>query len=918
VATKYKLNTGVALGTNTNWSLTSATVVNAPAAAPGAGDIAYWQASSLGPSLTGSISPDGIQVDGASANITHSSGIITVGSSGFTFASTNNRAWTETGTIAVGAVNQTWALANTAATTGINASTITGSSTINITNNTVGLNNTYAQLVVSGACAGFTGTLDFQNNTSLVVNATSTLSAADITISGTGTRIIPLLAAGGILNAAAKNLNINNDLTLGFTGRSFTIANAVNLGSSSRTITANGTTILSGAVTGSGALSISGSGDLRITGTAKAFSGSVDVSSGTLYLGDGNTTSNLLTSVPSINLSSNSSTLWLYSSVAGVYTNTMPITGIGNVYVQINNSTGSAGITFPSGFFSGYNNSSSTDGFGPYVSGSGDKTYIYLHEFPQKILFSSIATTTESAIAYINTSASPQTFNSEFYLKGTSNSIGSLYSNGTSPLILTGNFTCISTSTAMYLHLRGTNTGDNTISGNINSTPQDIYVNKNDAGRWVLSGNNTYGGTTVITAGTLVAASGGATSGALGGISSLGDITIATAGTLEIQGGITLTKSTSTVSITGNASNPSIYVTSGDNTFTTSTVTLATTDPIIDIASSASLTMSAALNGTSRAIIKKGAGTLNLTNAASGFTGTPVIQNGTIGVGTISTASGSLGTSTGITFGLAGTTNNVTLKHIGTSANTSNKNFTFNSNAGSTFTIDSSGTSAGALTLGGTITISQTGAHTLEFSGTNTATNTISSTIPDSAATGATAITKSGSNTWSLTGTINATGLVSCTSGTLNLGSTNRTFSGGLSISGGTVTITSGNTISANTTISGGAITAVLTGANTITVTSSATELAPATLQPDDTTNGNNTLTGSVSINGCIDLVTPNALDITTTGKGRVLGNSNTATVSSTGIIRTKGSISSSQNGSARYNILNLQADSKLKIGFAA
>jgi hypothetical protein len=53
---------------------------------------------------------------------------------------------------------------------------------------------------------------------------------------------------------------------------------------------------------------------------------------------------------------------------------------------------------------------------------------------------------------------------------------------------------------------------------------------------------------------------------------------------------------------------------------------------------------------------------------------------------------------------------------------------------------------------------------------------------------------------------------------------------------------------------------------------------------------------------------------VSTPGTGRVLGTSNTVTVSSTGILKTYGS-GSSQNGRARYYNLTLQNGSQMKIG---
>jgi len=880
VATKYKLNTGVALGTNTNWSLTSATVVDAPAAAPGAGDIAYWQASSLGPSLTGSISPDGIQVDGASANITHSTGTITLGSSGFTFASTNNRSWTETGTIAVGAVNQTWSVAIIAPSTVlfINSATgLTGSSTIDIVNNTIGLDNSYAQVRVTGACTGFTGTLRLQDRTSLSVSGNS-LTGANITVSGTGTKIFPISASGDILGSVAKTLIINNDLTLGFASRSFTIANDVSLGSTTKTITADGESILSGAISGTAGFTFSGDSILRVTGTGSGLTGTITVTNSAgdsrgLFINldsGGISGANFFPNVTNMVVSTAGSSIRMTHN-SGVETFPQVFSGSGTVSIvnQLGTSvtTSSSGVTFNAGALVGLTGTSSptgsgasiwpSSGFGIAATSLNNKAVVatiydlpvylnYITSVNSTIVFEiikyvgNVTSPSNAKIWIICRSADLSTYNKTFEAN---------HSNSDPALDFSGGIERANgVSGTSIFTLSGTHTGNNTISGVISASIGTLGITKDGVGRWVLSGD--------------------------------------------------------------------IYVTSGDNTFTSNTITLSGIDSIIDIASGASLTTSSQFTGASRAIIKKGTGTLNLTNFGSTFSGTPVIQNGTLGVTTMAngTANSPIGTSAGVTLGLSGTTNNATLKHIGTSLSTSNKNFTFNSDANSTFTIDSSGTGTGALTLSGTITISQTGAHTLEFSGTNTDTNNISSTIPDSTATGATTVLKSGSNTWVLSGTLNNTGGFNCTAGTLNFGSTNRTLSGTLSVSGGTVVITNGNTISSIASMSGGTITAVLTGSNTLTITSGSTYASPATIQPDNA-SGNNSLSGNVSVNGYAYLISPNLINPSTLSQGKILGDS-TVTVSSTGVLRTKiDTANSSQMGRARYKNLTFQSGGALMIG---
>ena len=129
----------VKLGTGTNLAATASwTPTGVPASTTA--DTATWNATSLGPSLTGNISTSKVTVNGATNNITHS-GTITLGAGGFEFAPTNNRSWTQSGVIAIGANAQTWLLSNTTTNAVIwlsAAGGLTGSANLALSNNNSG------------------------------------------------------------------------------------------------------------------------------------------------------------------------------------------------------------------------------------------------------------------------------------------------------------------------------------------------------------------------------------------------------------------------------------------------------------------------------------------------------------------------------------------------------------------------------------------------------------------------------------------------------------------------------------------------------------------------------------------------------------------------------------------------------------
>lgn len=87
------------------------------------------------------------------------------------------------------------------------------------------------------------------------------------------------------------------------------------------------------------------------------------------------------------------------------------------------------------------------------------------------------------------------------------------------------------TSQTRTLTLRGSNTGNNQISGAItNNGAGAVSLVKEDAGKWLISGANTYSGNTSVNAGTLAIPSG----------SSASTINVASAATLELTLGTTI------------------------------------------------------------------------------------------------------------------------------------------------------------------------------------------------------------------------------------------------------------------------------------------------------------------------------------------------------------------------------------------
>lgn len=675
------------------------------------------------------------------------------------------------------------------------------------------------------------------------------------------------------------------------------------------------------------------SGNISIRGVEKLISGTVQITNGQLALGRlligdsaPDSTCNVLPNISSYTLSSINSVLTLSSNTSTTFPSVF--TGSGNILVR---TLPGITVSFVSGALSGLSNSSATYGAGTYSFDTTTASSLSVHEFASKTIIAfdgSVAGT--GTINFISSSDLTTSTNIFLTQLGTASNNEAFLVNNTlsSKLVLTGNVDRSLASSSMRFYLSGSSEADNEISGIISNTVGQIELRKSGSGRWIVSGSNTYTGATTLNLGTLNIRNGSALGSAVAT-----SATTLTSGTLQIQGGVTINKGSSVWALNGSI----IENVSGDNAITAASWNIGTTQSIVVTAGSLEVTNAIAGNNT-RTLTKSGYGSLYLSNTTNGYLGTVIVSSGELKVKKLANAgaASSLGTQAGPTVGPPATPDyalitmggNTTLTHVGTTLDLTDRNIICNGASTTDLTIDSSGTGSGAITLSssGSLSFSTSGTHTLWFIGNNSATNTCARTIGDATGGGAVSIKKAGGNTWSITGAITSTGLVTCSAGTLNFGATNRTFSGGLLVNStnasptqifGVVTITTGNTISANTTMECGTITAVLTGANTLTVTSSAEEVRPALLQPDDSTNGNNTFTGDATINGCLDIVTPTSISPSTAGKGRVLGTSNTVTVSSTGIIRTKFTDTSNQRASARYNNLTFQSGSNLKIGYA-
>jgi len=315
----------------------------------------------------------------------------------------------------------------------------------------------------------------------------------------------------------------------------------------------------------------------------------------------------------------------------------------------------------------------------------------------------------------------------------------------------------------------------------------NVGLTKAGAGTLTLNGTNTFDGVLTISAGTLAinTFTNGGVAGSLGTASNAASNLVLSGGGLSYSGVSTTT----------------------DRGMTFSALTGSLTLSVSTAASNLNLT--SAIVGTPGQQIdftKGGGGTLTLSNDNNSFIGRTLVNGGTLAVTSISAVgagNSSLGVATSAANGLislgTGTTAG-TLSHVGTGS-TTDRNLDLPGTTGGG-TISQSGT--GLLKFTGTFGASGAGSKTLTLTGSTAGTGEIASAILDNSVTNTTALAKTGTGTWALTGANAYTGATTVSAGTLDLGggtATGSLASPTLTLNAGTFSYTrTGSTTQAFTT----------------------------------------------------------------------------------------------------------------------
>ncbi|MES2310315.1 MAG: autotransporter domain-containing protein, partial [Verrucomicrobiota bacterium] len=375
-------------------------------------------------------------------------------------------------------------------------------------------------------------------------------------------------------------------------------------------------------------------------------------------------------------------------------------------------------------------------------------------------------------------------------------------------LTISGNV-AISATASDQLVLQGNGNGE--ISGSISGASR-VTKGATGTGTWILSGANTYAGNTTVSGGVLNIRN----NTALG--TTAGSTSVSAGAALQMQGDITVTGEALTIVGDGVSNDGALRNISGNNTWT-GNVTITST-PVTRIASDAgTLTISGNIglsatstdqfvlqgngNGEVSGVVS---GASRLTKGATGtgiwtlsgantFTASTTISNGTLSVSSLNSvvggsASSNLGAPVTVangTIGLGATTVG-TLLYTG-SGETTDRVINLAGTSGGA-KLDQSGT--GLLKFSSDLTATGAGAKTLTLQGSSAGAGELAGVIVDSGG-GATSLAKSGTDTWTLSGT-NAnsfTGTLQVNGGILVMNKT----SGVNAIGNITATVNSGGTL---------------------------------------------------------------------------------------------------------------------------
>ena len=751
--------------------------------------------------------------------------------------------------------------------------------------------------VDSGAAGGGSATGDFvinsANNSTLTLNSggnASYTSSGIVLNSGTGgtlTISAPIaIGSSTVRFTASRALTLNGTVSLGANTLEFNTAGASQI------------TTLAGNISGTGGKlsKISGSAGTLILSGNNSFTGGTTISAGTLKLGHasalgtgalivgaGMTFDNITGSEMTI---SNAFTL---SGGSPTFTGSSDMTIGGAVTISglAAGTTRTITVSASTLTLSGVIAESGGAGQGLTKAGTGTLTLSNINSsFTGQVSLAG-GTTNVAKLAILGSNSSLGAGSASYTIRLNGGALnyngaggdttdrtiqlaasGTINNNGNGTIDFTAaSLTHSGTASARTLTLGGDYTGGaNTFGSSIGDSGTGANITsltKSGASTWKLTGANTYTGTTIVSAGTLRAGNDSAIG--TGGLQMNGG------GTFASDGGTARSFSnTLTLNGTGAAT-----MTFGDATGTgdlTFTGTVATQGSGVNrnvVINNTTTTWSGTVTGSHTGMVlnKSGTGNLVISGTGNTYTGKTNVLDGTLSIASIANADGATASSLGKvaaaqgTIGIGSSTTSATLKYTGT-GNITDRVIDLAGTTGGA-TLDQSGT--GLLQFTSALTATGAGAKTLTLQGSTAGTGEIAGAIVDNGGSNTTALMKSGTGKWTLSGNNTYTGGTTISGGTLEIGGSGSlgsgTYAGAISNTGELKVSTSADqTLSGGISGTGGILT--MSGTGTLTL------------------SGNNSYTGGTTVNNGTLKISGNSA----TGSGAVTVKSG-ATLAGTGLI---------------------------------
>ena len=832
------------------------------AAAPGASDAAVFSSAVTNqPAL--------------SANITNQQIRFTTSTGGWTLNGTSALTLTSTGTGTTAGTGSAIVGTNTSGTNTINAAIILGgaaattttlnqtaSGTLAITGN-ISSTNAITGISLTGA-SGSVFTLAGNNTYS----GTTTLSSASIKLNinsataiGAGALVFGASATIDNTSGAAITLANNNNISLGVNNLTFTGTHDLSFGSGTATLGSSRSIIVSAGNLTIGSMNAdftnvsltkSGAGTLILTNAAGAnFQGGTTLSvGGGLSLGHKNAlgtgalalsgTLSARTDLSGANAVGNTVSLNANSAIAG--SNNMTLSGAltnngsgrtltinnagatelsGPIYLSENSSVGrtltvatTTNATI-SGAISNFNGSGTAGGLTKSLAGTLTLTSASSNYTGVTTMIAGVATLAvskladggqNSSIGASSNAASKLMLGNGAILSyiGSGDSTDRLFTidgssaghsakldasgSGAINFTNTGGLAYSTTSQTRTLWLQGSSTANNTFAPLIaNNGSGAVSLNKAGTGTWVLTGNNTYTGATAVLAGALTMGH----ANALG--TTAGGVTVSDGAALQFTGSIAVGAEPLNITGDGIGSGGALRNLSGTNSYA-GAITLAGATRINS--DSGTLTLSGAIGGNTQNLTIGGAGNTTISNAigtatgtltkdgagtlilsgANTLTGGVTINAGSIQIGNAGALNSTAGSQNAITFG-ASSTSVLSLNGTSIAIRSLNSNAT-----PGTPVVQNANASAATLTIGNSAN----------------AASIYDGVIQDGTGGGALGLAKAGTGTLTLTGNNTYSGGTTLSAGTLALGQKN-------ALGTGTLTISAASTALYSTTDLGGA-----------------------------------------------------------------------------------------------------------------